>query len=144
MANQGVDISLIGDKALMRKLARLPDAVEKKIVRKVLRDHAKVVKARVVALVPVRTGNLKAAYANSKIQSAGKRGLIRVGITYPTRQELGIAEDSRWFYPRHVEYGEGFGPARPHLRPAIDNYRESDRRTIGSAIGRAIEREAAR
>lgn len=144
-----VDISMLGDKELQRKLNRLASPRAKAVVRAALRKGAKRAKQRVIANlsgapVQVRTGELRAAFANAKIRSERMRGAIRLGVTLPTRAELGIAAGDKFYYPYAVEYGHSGAPAYPFIRPAVDDHEAEEVAAIGRDIGAGIEKEARR
>ncbi len=134
-----IDISLMGDRKLQRKLKRLPIVVQRKIVRHALREAARPVLATAKALVPVDTGRLKKSL---KIRSAGKRGQAGIVVRTGTRAELGIPEDAKYFYPAALEFGHGNVPAYPFLRPALDQNRPRALKIIARELGAGIEREA--
>lgn len=135
-----VDITLLGDKALARKLARLPGVTQKKIVRKALRQGARPVLAAAKRLCPVRYGVLKGSLKLRTVPR--KRGLLGVEVSTGTRTELGIPESDPGYYPMSVEYGHGRVAAQPFLRPALDENRDRAKRIIGQRLGRDIEAEA--
>lgn len=145
-----VDISIVGDKALQRKLKRLAGKVQRKVVRVALRKAARRIRERIIqnvsgAPVGVITGEYRAAWKSSKVRAGGgKRGLIRLGIAFPSREILGIAPEDKSYYPAAIEYGHDGVPAHPHVRPAVDDNIDAERRKIGRDIGKAIEREAKR
>ncbi len=145
MAFRTVDIKLLGDKALERKLAGLVAAAEKKIVSQALRKSAKRIKKRIIDKVSgfpvgVVTGNYKAAIKASKVRAGKrKRGMIRVGLTRPAEARQAIQQNA-------LEYGRTRGgrpmAARPHVRPAVDEDKANEQKRIGRDIGAGIVREA--
>ncbi len=145
----GVDISVLGDKELERKLKRLAGAAQRKVVRQALRANAKRTHQRILGKIqgdPIksRTGRLLAAWKATK-PKAGKRSRSRlqVVVPLPDRSVLGLTDD-QGYYPTALEYGrrDGSMPARPYIRPAVDEKRTEELRQIGRDIGRGIEREA--
>lgn len=142
-----VDITVFGDRELERKLAKLEKTVQKKLIRRVFRKHGEVLRARIVGFLsgdPVepRTGRLRAAMQAAPIRSSSEsRQLIRIGIVWPTRAEFGIDPDDPVFYPAVVEYGHGTVPARPYMRPAIDNYAKFDMHRIRRRLARELKKE---
>ncbi len=155
MARPAIDISLVGDKALLKQLANLgKPATQKKAVRPALRKSAKRIKPRVVANlsghpVATRTGRLRAAFAAEKIHGLPRsRVIIGMGFDMPTREALGIDPSDKYYYPVAVEYGHARGagkaaaPPHPYIRPAVDSNRESELTLIGRDIGKAIEKQA--
>lgn len=147
MASNFIDISVFGDKALQRRLQRVATTTQRKIVRQALRASAKRIKPYVLQNIQSklgqRTGAYYKAWKRAKIRSgATRRGMIRLGIAMPTREEFGIAPGDKYFYPAALEYGQKRGnrhvPARPHIRPAVDNNKGREFRQISRDIGRGI------
>ena len=142
-----VDIALFGDKELQRKLNRLASNEAKKVVRAALRKGSRRVKDRVIQnlsgnKVNVRTGELINAFRNAKIRSEGNPRLIRIGVVLPSREELGIDSEAKYFYPFAIEYGHKRAPAHPYMRPAIDEHKDAEIAAIGRDIGKGIEKVA--
>jgi len=146
----GIDISLLGDEALSKLLARLSGPVQRRVVSKAMRASAKRIQGHVVSNlsgspVHVRSGDLRAAFSGARVRAGkGKRGVIRLGIEWPTRDKLGIAADDPYFYPTAIEYGHARASAKPFMRPAVDDHESEEHRRIGSEIGAGIESEAGR
>lgn len=142
-----VDISVVGAPELIAKFGALEAKMQTKIARAAMRASAKRIKARVVANVSgqpvgVFTGRLLAAFTRAKIKTErAKQGGIRLGVALPTRAELGIRPDEKGYYPTALEYGTDKMPARPYLRPAVDNHRDQELTQIGKEIGQAVETE---
>lgn len=144
-----VDIRVLGVPELERALKRLEGKTQRKVVRAALRKSAKRTQGRVVdnlsgLKVNVLTGALREAFKNAPIRGRTRRGVMRVGITFPERDALGIDASDPYYYPTAVEYGHGDVPAHPYLRPAIDEHRGKEVAAIGRDIGKGIEREAGR
>lgn len=144
MARKGFDISLLGDKALMKKFDKLQRGAQGKIIRPVIRASAKRAKQRVVenlsgAPVQVRTGKTLEAFQKAPIRSAKRdRDEVRIGQVLPDRDLLGISEDDPYYYPMALEYGHRRAPAYPFIRPAIDMHREKEIAQIGREIGQRM------
>lgn len=175
MAQGSFDVTVLGVPGLQRKLDRLTRQAQAKAIRPAVRASAKRAHQRVLANIGglklrIITGRLLAAFKAAKIRAAGGRGMIRIGVTWPTRAELGIPAEDPNFYPVAIEYGHvirprgakpagsaeralrrnfkisggGFSvPAHPFLRPAIDEHRTAELAQLGRDIGAAIERLAA-
>lgn len=141
-----IDIRMLGDLELDKILKRLPIAAQKKLVRQSLRSEAKEVKARIVQnifkLNLIKTGVMLAAYQKAKVKSQGNRNLIRLGVENPTRDDLGINPEDKFYYPYAVEFGGGNGPPKPFIRPAINDHKDKSIIDIGRDLGNRIEREA--
>jgi HK97 gp10 family phage protein len=125
-----IDIRVIGDKALQRKLKGLEDKMQKKIVRKALREGGKIVLREAKNRAPKDTGSLRASL---KLRSL-KRSKKRIGVQIVTDEAaLMKAKDRKagrkvkrstnadrlLFYAAFVELGTRNMPARPFLRPAL-------------------------
>ena len=121
-----IDIRVLGDDKLAKKIAKLDRVAAGKIVRPGMRAAAQMVLPYVKAAVPEKTGNLKRSI---KVK-ADKRKWARskatgVNIQTGTREQLGIAADDKYYYPAAVEYGHGNVPARSYLRGPMDQHREA-------------------
>ena len=141
-----IDISMFGDKELQRKLNRLAGTKGKTIVNRAMRASAKRLRPLVAAAVPVDEGTLKAAMDKAKIRALTRKSSTGVGIALPTREELGISPDDKYYYPVLIEYGftrKGTHyPARSFLRAVVDAHTPTEHAQIGRDIGAGIEREA--
>jgi hypothetical protein len=136
MASPVIDITMFGDKALERKLAKLPPVVQRKVVRKECRESAKRMKPRVVAAVPSKRGKLKQLVQNFRVRAGKqKRGSVYIGLTLPEERKDAIAIFA-------VEYGskDGKRAAQPFIRRTVNAHMEAEQRRIGQGIGRGIEK----
>ena len=147
MARDGIDIKLLGDRELERKLARFERKLQRRIIVRAFKRHLEVVRQRIINHLsgdPVepRTGRLRSAMATARKRSATRRPrrIVRWGLAWPTRAELGIAPDDPHFYPAAIEYGTEKVPAKPFMRPAIDRYRKLDVARLARAMKREIRR----
>lgn len=154
MAKGMVDISMLGDKELDRKLAKLATAAsQKRAVRPALRKSTKRLKAHVVAnlsgrVVKPDTGRWLRATIAAKVKAIKRsRGEIGTAFAMPTREELGIEPGYEWYYPFAVEYGHP-APGREHasakapIRQAVNSHAREELFRIGRDIGKGIEKEA--
>lgn len=141
-----IDISMIGDKALQKTLNDLATKEAAKITRVALRKESYRARRRVADNIEteglVDSGRMLAGYKSAKVKSAGRRGLIRIGIENPTRDQLGISADDKHYYPYAVEFGHDNAPAHPFIRPAIDNHKDESYRKIGQDMADGIVRAA--
>lgn len=137
-----VDISVLGERELERKLAKLTAGVQRKIVRRALRDAAKPIRDAAKSRAPVKSGRLR---RNIKVRSM-RRSRVRLGVLVRTgtRDEMGIPSDSPWYYPAIIEYGYENVPANPFLRGALDSNRQKALRIISDSVLGGINREARR
>ena len=139
-----VSIEVLGDKALQRKLKAIPIALERKIVRKALREAARPVLATAQALVPVESGKLKKGLKLRALRKQ-KRGQFGVQVRTPTHDELGTPYGLRaYYYPAHLELGHGNVAGRPFLRNALDSNRTTSTAIAAREIRAGIEAEAQR
>jgi len=114
MAGAG-NVSITGDKELLKALGQLKVTVENRIMRKALRAGAKPVRADARANAPFDSGLLK---KNIKTRSyKGRKDNIAVYVGTGTRQEMGI--EGKWYYPAHVELGHKGVSGVPFLRNAL-------------------------
>ena len=154
MASPIIDISILGDKELERKLAkRTTAASQKRAVRPSLRNSAKRLKGHVVAnlsgrVVKPRSGRWLAAAIATKIKAIKRRrGWMGMGWAMPTREALGIDPTNPYYYPFAVEYGHP-APGREHasakapIRQAVNSHAQEELVRIGKMIGKGIEKEA--
>ena len=136
-----VDISVLGDKKLMRQLRRLAGPAQKKVVRKALREGGRPVLASTQAKVPVKTGALKNSLKLRAIKYKS-RDRFGVAVRTGTREQLGIDADDPYYYPMAVEVGTAKAPAHSYLRAGMDETREQAKGIITREIASGIIREA--
>ena len=145
MAETFISVDVLGDKELQRALDKLDKAVQKKVMRKVLRESFAPVLPLVKARTPVLEGKLRKSL---KLRAArGKRGQFGVEIRTGTRAELGIAENDPSYYPMSVEYGHAGprpAPAHPYMRNTLDANRSPVLERVKGNLWRRIRDEAVR
>jgi HK97 gp10 family phage protein len=126
-----ITMTLTGMEGLQRALTVAPDLVQRGAADAVAKT-AFAIAQRARALVPVRTGTLKAAITSASTKTSG-----RVGVD--ARAGHGSAKPA--VYWRYVEFGARKIPARPFFRPAAEaetnGYLERLRR-VGSALERDL------
>lgn len=148
MAEPAVDISMAGDKELIRKLSRLADKVQRRVVVKELGKSRTRLKRAIVAKVArpgffnEPTGELLATVKGLKFLSRTTRDLIVRGISQPETKEEAIKFNSVEY--GHVQANGGFVPEKSFVRSTVDENAEFELRVIGTGIGIGIEREAAK
>lgn len=144
MARSGVvDISLIGDKELERKLRKLPPKVQKQVVRPALVKVAKRARDDITAAMPVDTGKLKSLGMKVVPIKRSRSGGIGRLVQTPTKEELGIPNDSKSYYPAHVELGhsiKGGGKVadKPYIRGTMKTNRPKYLSFLRREIGRLL------
>jgi len=137
-----IDISLIGDKELQRKLNKLARDVQIRLLGSAMKNTGnKILRAPIAAAVPVKSGRLKAAMGKQKFKIfRGKTSGARLEM--PPRAALGIDPQDKYYYPVHVEYGHGNVPPHSFLRKPVDENAARWRAAVGAELGRKIEAEA--
>ena len=135
-AGLSVSLRLFGVKDLDAKFKKLPDRLQKKILRQSMRIAAKDVKAAVKAAVPKDTGRLRRGIEIKSIKRS--RSLVGVIVRTKTREHFGISADSKWYYPAIIEYGfvrHGITyQPRSYLRATVDRLRAASVKRIGANI----------
>lgn len=146
-----VDVSVLGFPEVDRMLKILPAKLQKKIVSKALRKGAKVVKEAAAAKArgfhnPGTPGDLMLKVARGLKVRVWKRrrklGFFGMVVQTPTRAQLGLAENSKWYPPAHVELGTEKTPALSYLRAAKKEKEGEVKRSVARAIKRELVAEA--
>ena len=137
------DISMIGDKALIKKFNSLEPKLAKKILNKSLRKAAKIVLVQAKANVRVVSGNtskaLRKGLTLKKLKGKKRRrNQVSVDVRTPTRSEMGIGNNEKWYSPAHIELGTRFTRPLSYLRSATKQKASTVmallRREIGAGI----------
>lgn len=133
-------VKMEGLRELERALAELPKATARNVLRKVLKQAAEPTKVDAQARAPVETGKLQQS--------------IIVGTRLTPRQRADAKKEGTYFSEIHVgtagvpavpqEFGTINHAAHPFMRPAWDSNKDKALATIGSELGGAIEKAAAR
>lgn len=130
-----IDIRVFGDKELQRKLKALPLILQKKILRSAMRAGGKIVLDSAKQRVPVDTGALQASL---KLR-AMKRSKNVLGVQILTGKGFFVGKQ---FYGAFLELGTHKLPARPYLRPALEENRTSVLGLMQQEIASRIAAEA--
>lgn len=131
----GINIQVFGDKALAKKLNALPDALEKKIVRKAMRQGIKPVAAAAKANAPVLSGLLQLSL---KVGARKFKNRHQFGVQVSTAGISGV----ELFYAAYQEFGTSHQPAKPFIRPALYGNEGTVLSTMKREIGTGIEAAA--
>jgi HK97 gp10 family phage protein len=121
-------MTLEGMGPLQRALQAAPAAVQE-LASDAVTKTGFAIAQRARALVPVRTGALKAAIGSTPARKTASGPSGRVGTTTP----------DAWYW-RFVEFGTVRTPARPFFRPAADAEADDYVARI-RAIGTQLERD---
>ena len=166
---ESVGIDLKGFDELMQNLERLKSSTQRKVARLAVTAGARIVRNEAKRLVPVRTGNLRDSisikvlpYRRTEHIAArvfasrirGKQGwhahLIEFGTAPRYQKPKEFKHLSPFLAKRAMkESGKrgrytGIGPARPFMRPALDNRRSEILAAYKRILKAGIEREFAK
>lgn len=133
-----IEYEIKGLKEMAKNLDSLGKNFARSTLRTALRNAAKPVVKRAKAKVPVATGDLKRSLAAvAKVDRDGV-GIARVGA----RRDGGF----RGYHVGLVELGTSQQPARPFLRPALDDAESQGevRDAFITALNATIEKRAAK
>jgi HK97 gp10 family phage protein len=92
-----------------------------------------------VRVTGIKTDPLAAGLNIGRVRRRRRRGVVSVGVRTPTRAQLGIGKNAKWYYPAHIELGTKKAPARPYMRPALEQQRDNANTIITEALKRGIE-----
>lgn len=108
-----VSLKVLGQKDIVRRLNLMPDATAGKALSKAAMAGAKVIVSAAKARAPVRTHKLQES--------------ITAEVTEKSRDhvEATIGPGKEGFYGMFIELGTSKMPARPFLRPALDENEEA-------------------
>ena len=154
MARPAIDIRILGDKELSRKLKRFPGKVQTKLVRAELRKSAKRTHQRIVeavsgGVVGIDTGGLLTGFAGVRVRTRldRRRAYVAGYVPLPEREPMGIDAKDEWYYPLALEYGtkerkgRGSVTAYRFTRKAVDDHRPAEIAAIATGLGKGIKRE---
>lgn len=125
-------VTIHGLPRLRAQFSELKDKSQRAVLRSAIRSAARPVVKEAKLLVPVDEGDLKAGIKSSVSVKQG--GSVEALI--------GFEQDD--FYGRFVELGTSKMPARPFLRPALENKQDEVVKIFADAIDAQIQRVAAK
>lgn len=152
-------MQLTGDKELNKLLMRLPDEMTNKVVAKAVSSGARKVataaKRKIVGHDAIETGLLKSSL-RLQTKKDKRKGYVRTRV-WPSKKVQGVGPDGRkrvpMYYAHLVEFGHrvvnrwgahGHVPARPFLRPALDENRKKIEREFSSNVRKFMDKEVAK
>jgi len=144
MANDNfIDVTMLGALDVQRDLKRLEHNIQKKLVRSSLSKAMLPVRNLARSLAPVDKGDLKASIVRKN--KTNKRGIYRSSIVTGTREELGITQNNKGYYPAAIEYGYKAQngkhiPAKSFMRKALTDLRSSVIQNTANNIRTGIKR----
>jgi HK97 gp10 family phage protein len=134
----GVTFTIAGQKELTKALRGLPVKVQKNVIRQAMRAGMKLVQEEAKRVAPVgETGDLKSAI---KIRAGKTR---RGSIAIEVRVGEGDFKGDQ-YYAAFLEYGTSRMPAKPFLRPALDQAGPKARAVAMEKLLSGVEREASK
>lgn len=152
MASSFVDISILGDKALSRALAKLPDKAQTKALRPALRKSAKRVHVGIIQAfsgfpIGVVTGAHLTAIAAQQPKLMKKRtGHVGYFYPHPSWEDIGETRPANNPPPPAIvlEYGTDEKPALSPVRSTVNRVQGAELATIGRDVAKGIDKQWAR
>lgn len=115
------------------------------VMRAGLRKGARIALRAVVSAAPVMTGALAAGFRlRSFTRTAGNEKRLSVSVKQPTRAQLGLSADSKWYYPAHLEYGTKHIPEMRFIRDSVDSAEPEIRAAVNDHLLAWIRAEVAK
>ena len=129
---------LTGDKQLDAFFRTFPMKVQKKVVRKPLRDGAKIINDAAKTIAPVQSGQLRRAL---KVRAAKRSRRNKNVVT--VRPQIGEGDfKGDTFYGAFVEYGTKKMAGRHYMEQAFKTKSEPAKNVVLAGIKQGIESEA--
>jgi len=127
------EVELTGFDELEKKLLKLETKTSKKIVRKAIRDAAKILlkqmKVNAKTMVGGNMGNLIAKHLKTKAPKRQRRGEFALNVgTESKANELFVhitKAGKRHFIPSAIEFGHGNAKPIPYMKDAWDKKKKS-------------------
>jgi len=134
-------IIITGIPQIDRRLKQLEPKIQKKVIRKSMRDGMKLVATEVKGQVPIETGLTKSNVLTRAVKKK-KRGSIEIEVRI-AGGNTGLVKtyggDKRAFYPAIVEYGrQGVAP-NPFMRRSFAAKGEAARQVTIQSILTGVE-----
>lgn len=135
-----VTVKIEGLADLNRRLTQLPKAIQGRPLRTAVAAGGRVIQQEAKARVPVDTGLVRdrIRVMSMRQEQRNARAEVVVGVR---RVEKNTRRTDP-FYWRFIEFGTRFKPARPFLRPALENKRTEAVDAIRERLAKRIEIEA--
>lgn len=141
-------VRIIGAEEVLRKLAALPTKLQKKHIRKSMRNGGKKVLAKAKELVPkdadkhqLPNGKHLRDTLKLRVAKSRKRGSVSLKVMTGTRAELGIPADEKGYYPSALEYGGLDWQPMPYMRPAYKSTEDIVIQDVRRDVLAGIEQE---
>lgn len=103
----GLSVSLFEIEELRQVILDLPKHLQSRTLRRVLKKQTNIVLAEIKAVMPLGTApeHLRHELKSQAGKTTNKGEMIRHGVGFPTRDELGIDASDLYYYPFAVEFG---------------------------------------
>jgi hypothetical protein len=140
----GFDISVVGDKELERRFARLSRTVQRKLILKTFMHTIRRLKNEVLInlsgrVVQERSGRYVTAMESQSIKKFTSDFLVARSFDMPRRAKMGIVE-ANGYYPAYLEYGTQKMPAFAPIRKAVNKVERRELAFIADDLARQIAR----
>lgn len=136
-----IDLSILGDRGLERKINKLENKVAKKLIRDAAKEAMEPVAVMARVRAPVLDGRLKASI--KVITYSARRGRITgAQVKTGSRFNLRIPANAKYYYPAAHEYGapkRGI-KMRSFLRSSLTDLRSSVIFRLGKLIAKGLEK----
>lgn len=142
-----VTVKVEGLADLNRRLTELPKAIQGRPLRTAVAAGGRVIQQEAKARVPVDTGLVRdrIRVMSMRQEQRNARAEVVVGVRRVGKVSKKVQKNRRRtdpFYWRFIEFGTKFKPARPFLRPALENKRTEAVEAIRERLAKRIEIEA--
>lgn len=134
-----IDLRILGDRALSKKINKLELSVGKKIVRDASKEAMEPVATMARLRAPYKTGRLKASI--KVITYSARRGRVTgAQVKTGSRFNLKIPATAKFYYPAAHEYGTRTQPEKSFMRSSLNDLRSSVIFRLSKLIKKGIER----
>lgn len=127
-------VKVTGLDAIERKLARLSQLAQKRVMEDALRAGGEVIAEEARRLVPVRTGHLRDTI--EVVTDSTKGGGVKAA------RVLVGPDQNAGFYGDFVEFGTRRMAARPFMRPAFDTMADAAQDAVAAHLATEFDRLA--
>ena len=143
-ADLELEVQLLGTQQLVKSLKQFDPVLRKKLQRRATRKAAKPVQESAKSHVPVRTGQLRKGIVIRSAKRKRSSPIVGATVVTPKRMRLGISDNDPYYYPTIVEFGAPSRniPARPYMRPAIEENKTKVKDIYSSELKRLITETA--
>lgn len=135
-SKSGLDLRLLGDKQLQRKLLKLERSAQGKAMKAAAKSAMEPVRDLAKQRVPVDTGRLQKSIRVGIARMKNKVGAV---VSTGTRKQLKIKQDAKGYYPAVIEYGTKDRPAKSFLRSSLFDRRAAALGILRREIKKIVE-----